>query len=381
MKKVLMVATLPLMIGQFNLSNINILQKMGYKVNIAANFRDTNVWPIERIKKFKNEMKLIDVDCLQVDFSRNVFDIKRHFNSLNQLKQLIHNDEYVFIHTHTPIASAIARIIAHIEKTKIIYTAHGFHFYKGSPLKNWLMFYPVEWVLSFWTDILITINTEDYKRAKKHFHARKILYIPGVGVDTEKYAACNIHRNEKRAKMGINEHNFVLFSVGELQKRKNQKVVIDALHKLNNPDIIYLIAGRGELEEDYQKLIHNYKLEKNIKLLGYRTDIDILCKISDCFVHPSVREGFGIAPMEAMAAGLPLIASGINGIRDYMENGKTGYSVNPYLVDEMVNAIEKMYENVDFRKKCGAYNLKKAKQFDIHIIDEIMQRAYDIECL
>ena len=173
----------------------------------------------------------------------------------------------------------------------------------------------------------------------------------------------------------------MLFSVGELQKRKNQKVVIDALHKLNNPDIIYLIAGRGELEEDYQKLIHNYKLEKNIKLLGYRTDIDILCKISDCFVHPSVREGFGIAPMEAMAAGLPLIASGINGIRESMENGKTGYSVNPYLVDEMVNAIEKMYENVDFRKKCGAYNLKKAKQFDIHIIDEIMQRAYDIECL
>lgn len=377
MKKVLMVATLPLMIGQFNIPNINILQKMGYKVDIAANFENANVWPKEKIKKFIEEMKSIDVECFHVNFSRNIFNIKNHIYSLKQLNQLIIDNDYSFIHTHTPIASVLARIVAHLNKLKVIYTAHGFHFYTGSPLKNWLLFYPIEWLMSFWTDILVTINTEDYKRAKKQFHAKTTKYIPGVGVDTKKFASCNVNRNEKRQELKVNENQFVLLSVGELQNRKNQRIVIDALNKLKNPHIVYLIVGRGELENEYNNLIKFYNLEQNIKLLGFRTDINELCKAADCFIHPSVREGFGIAPMEAMAAGLPLIASNINGLLDFIEDGKTGCSIAPRSVDEVANAIKKMYLNVEFRRQCGIYNVEKAKKFDIYKINKVMQEIYE----
>lgn len=376
-KSMLMLASVASMIDQFNMSNIEILLKLGYKVDVACNFKEGNTCSTERIEDLKHRLTKMKVAYYQIDFTRNVMNFLQDIKAYNQVKKLVLKKKYDFIHCHSPIGGVIGRAVAHEVGIKVIYTAHGFHFYDGAPKKNWIIYYPIEKFFSKWTDILITINKEDYSRAKKKFYANKVVYIPGVGLDTEKFEQCNIDRRKKRESLNIPDDGFVLLSVGELQNRKNQRTVIEALGKLRNRKIYYLVVGRGELYEEYDHLIRMYGLPDNIKLLGYRTDIDELCKITDCFVHPSVREGLGIAPLEAMASGLPLISSYVNGIKDYTENEVSGCCLkNPTDVEEMVEAIEKVYKKSDFRITCGRNNKVTAKSFDIKNTNKIMEKLY-----
>lgn len=375
-KKFLMTATVPSMIGQFNMENIRLLQEFGYEVHVACNFHDKSVWTDEKIEEFKNQLKQMGVRRIQIDFARTPFAIKKLIQSYMEMKKLFQKEKYAGLHCHTPVAGMIARLAARGNKMRVIYTAHGFHFYKGAPFQNWLLYYPVEKFLSRYTDVLITINKEDYQRAKKKFHAKEVQYIPGVGVDVEKFLHIQIDKKEKREEMNISDRAFVLLSVGELAARKNHMIVIKALYKISKKNIFYLIVGEGELKTEYESLIQQYKLDKNIFLLGYRKDIGELCKMADCFVHPSIREGLGIAPLEAMACGLPLIASNVNGIKDYAKNEISGINISPDSVEEMVNAILKMYNDESFREKCSLNNLETVKSFDIHNTNKIMKMIY-----
>lgn len=380
-KKVLMLASVASMIDQFNMSNIDILLKIGYDVDVACNFGYGSTCSDEKIVELKAKLKEKGIRCFQIDFTRSVMNLFQDGKAYKQVRKLVENNKYDLIHCHSPIGGVIGRIVAHETNTKVIYTAHGFHFYEGGPKKNWFIYYPIEKALSKWTDVLITINKEDYNRAKKKFFAKETRYIPGVGVDVEKFEMelKNKQQNKKmkRAELGVSDNDFVLLSVGELQDRKNQRVVIEALHMLNNPNIYYWAVGKGELFPEYLEMIKKYGLEKNVFLLGFRTDIMELCNAADCFVHPSVREGLGIAPLEAMAGGLPLISSYVNGIKDYTENEVSGCCIiDPLSVTEMKKAIEKMYQDVEFRNRCGINNLETVKKFDIKNTNNIMQDIY-----
>ena len=375
----LMVTTVPSMLGQFNMNNIRILLEMGYKVDVAADFTDTSVWPEERVHQFRNDMAVLNVECIQLDFSRDPFKIIRHINSYKETLELIKERQYAFIHTHTPIASAIVRLIAHKTRTRVIYTAHGFHFYDGSPLRNWIVFYPIEKFLSKWTDELITINKEDYKRATEKFKAKKTFYIPGVGIDTKKFAVCRVNKEKKRQELGVKSSDFLLLSVGGLSESKNQKVIIHALGQMKKEEsignIVYLAVGKGVMKETFKNLISEYGIETHIKLLEFRTDIDELCETVDCFINLSNREESSIAPLEAMAAGLPLILAVENNIVDYTENEVSGCCIDPTSVDEIIDAIQKIRDDADFRSRCGASNWKVAKNFNIGKISDIIPEA------
>ena len=175
MKRVLMVATVPSMIGQFNMDNIRLLMEMGFTVDVACDFRDLSVWPKERIERFEGELDILGIERIQIDFSRSPLRLDNHVKSLKQMKHLLKEKNYLFIHTHTPIASAIVRLAAHTTGTRVIYTAHGFHFYRGASLKNWCIFYPVEWFLSYWTDVLVTITRKITGALKRNFMQRRQL--------------------------------------------------------------------------------------------------------------------------------------------------------------------------------------------------------------
>lgn len=345
------------------------LIKNGHTVDIACNQRNSAV------PSFYTELgcKVFDLSC-----SRSPLDTG-NIKAIGEIKKILSENRYDIVHCHTPIAAAATRIAARKARkngTKVIYTAHGFHFYKGAPLKNRLMYYPVEKLCAHFTDILITINKEDYDLAKRKLKAKQIEYVPGVGIDTKKFSDCTVDRAEKRKELGIPENATLLVSVGELNRNKNHEVVIKALAKLNNPNIYYLIAGKGNLEGYLNDLIKNLNLENNIRLLGYRSDIAEVYKSADICIFPSIREGLGLAAIEGMAAGLPLIVADNRGTRDFCTNNVNGLVCNPFSPAEFANAISTLNANPELCEKYGNINKSKAADFDISIINKIMNEIY-----
>lgn len=379
MRKVLMLASVPSMIGQFNMENIQLLQNMGYRVEVACNFSERSVWTEERITKFKEELEKKEIVSHQIDFSRNMYHLGRHACSYRQLKSLLQKEQYVFIHCHTPIAGAIGRIAGHAAGIKVIYTAHGFHFYKGASIKNWLLFYPIERFLSRWTETLITINQEDYERAKR-FHAKKVEYVPGVGVDIEKIEAVQADRKKKREELGIPEDAFVLLSVGELNKNKNHITVIRALRELGKSDIHYVICGQGSLKKYLMEQSCACGMEGRVHLLGFRKDVYEIYKISDLYVHPSYREGMPVALMEAMASGMPVICSAIRGNTDLLLP-KSKNMFQPGCVREVADNIQKIINSTGQKlRKEGKENAMLVSSFSRNNVRNKMERIYRLIC-
>lgn len=365
-KRVLMVATVPSMIGQFNMNNIHILLDMDYQVDVAADFSDNSVWPPDRVDIFKEQLKQLNIECFQLDFSRSPLKIQRHYKSYKEALNLITDRKYSFIHTHTPIASAIVRLAAHKAGVKVIYTAHGFHFYTGAPLKNWLIYYPIEKWLSRYTDVLITINKEDYKRATEKFHAKKTVYIPGVGVDTERFAPRKAGRDKIRTELGLNDNSLMLLSVGELNDNKNHSSVIKAIAGMN---LTYVIVGKGGLKDTLEKLAQENNVD--LRLMGFRSDVADFYNAADAYVLPSIREGLNVSLMEAMASGLPIACGRIRGNTDLIEDKEVLF--DPLNIDEIRSAITVVLENRSVLRK---YNIEKIHSFGLATVEEQMSEIY-----
>lgn len=371
-----MTASVPSMIGQFNMNNIKILQELGYEVHVACNFRDTSIWTVARIKEFVKELKEKSISYFQIGFPRNPSDIKGIISSYRKLRSLVKKEHYDMIHCHTPVAGVLCRWVAYRQKIRLIYTAHGFHFYKGAPLKNWLIYYPVEWLCSWWTDTLITINKEDYMRAKKWMHAKQTVYVPGVGIDMDKFKPGTVDVERKRVELGLQDEDIMLLSVGELSSRKNHEIVIRAIHALGNPYIKYFICGKGKLKSYLMELIRDIGLEDQIKLLGYRTDISELCQAADLFVFPSHQEGMPVALMEAIACQVPVFCSKIRGnedlVKDFLfDNKKEDDLVK--MLEEMATTKSQFYEKIE---KIVQKNYNNLKDYDLKIVTKKMLTVY-----
>lgn len=375
MKKALLVSTVPSTIGQFNMENIQILQQMGIEVHIACNFNDLKVWPKEKVNALIRELQGRGCICHQVDFSRSITKIIVLLRALKQISSLLKKENFTVIHCHTPVAGAITRFAAGKLKNsrKVIYTAHGFHFYQGAPLLNWILYYPVERYLSHNTDIIITINKEDYRFAKKHMKARKVTYVPGVGVDLNKFYP----DNEKKISRDENQ-TVVLVSVGELNANKNHELVLKALHKLRDNNFVYWLCGVGEKERYLKELAARLKIGEKVKFLGFRDDIDEIYKKADIFVFPSKREGLPVSMMEAMASGLPVICSDIRGNRDLIEKDSRGGKL--FAVDneiELAGLIEKLLISPDVRERMGEFNRKRMRYFSSDHVAKKMRKIYN----
>ena len=378
----LVIASTASMIDQFNMSNIRILQELGYEVQVACNFRDGNTCSDEKVIELKNRLNEMNIVFYDIDFCRNVMNFSKDIEAYKQVKKLFDNNKYELVHCHTPIGGVIARMAARKYRkqgTKVIYTAHGFHFYKGAPQKNWLLYFPVEWICSFFTDVLITINKEDFALAKKHMHAQKTKYVSGVGIDVNKFSPDILTSEEKitlRRSLGIKDNEKMLLSVGELIPRKNHETAIRAIHKLNDKRIKYFICGQGALQDRLQSLINDLGISNNVKLLGFRTDISKLCCCADMFVFPSLQEGLPVALMEAMASGLPCVVSDIRGNTDLIDDGKGGFLCKPNDVDGFAKNIKMLLSDKDLSTSMSIYNINKLKKFDISAINSQMKRIY-----
>lgn len=377
MKKVLVLASVASMIDQFNMPYIALLREMGYVVNVACNFTEGSTCSVDKIQKLKAALSDLQVKCCQIDFARDITKLGRNLRAYKQVKALLSQTEYSFIHCHSPIGGLVGRMAGHKTRAKVIYTAHGFHFYKGAPLKNWLLYYPVEWLCAHWTDVLITINQADFELAKKKLNAGRTVYIPGVGVDVGIFAYAQTDRAAKRAELGLPADSFVLISTGELNDNKNHITVIEALASLHAADVHYIIAGIGGNEARLNMAAQEFGVGDRVHLLGYRTDIPQLLKASDAFCFPSKREGLGLGAIEAMASGLPLLTSNVGGINDYSEDGVTGFKYAPTDIGGFAQGILKLKNDPALRGKMGKLNIDRAKRFSIESAVAEHRKVYE----
>lgn len=374
MKKVLFVATVvKIHIEVFHLPYLKMFQENGWHTSVVARNDYEN----------KEDCQIPYCDTFyDIPFERNPF-YKGNQEAYRQLKKIINEGDFDIIHCHTPVGGVLARYAAKAARkkgTKVIYTAHGFHFFQGAPTKNWLLYYPVERHLARYTDTLITINQEDYQNAK-HFPAKQVAYVPGIGIDTEHFRNVKINRKEKRESLGLSDSDYVLLSVGELSVRKNYEMVLKAIAQLKErpiyPRIQYCIAGEGALEESLKELAKSLQIEDHVKFIGFRNDIDELLAISDLFVFMSLQEGLPVSVMEAMAAGKVIIASDVRGCRDLIENGRSGWIAKSE--EEIARLVEYCSHAAEADYILQQNAQKKVRQYDIQLVMEQMKEIYGIE--
>lgn len=363
MQKVLFVATVvKTHIMEFHLPYLKMFKDEGWRTAVAA----------------KNDYE-DPADC-RIPYCDDYFDVPFGRNPIapenrkafRLLKSLIDNGKYDIIHCHTPVGAALARLAATDARkkgTKLIYTAHGFHFFKGASPLNWILFYPVERWLSKMTDVLITINKEDYQRAKA-FKTCRVEYVPGVGIDTRKFAAKEDQAAKSAAlkkEFGIPDDVKVMLSVGEFTKNKNHRTVIKALRQLD--DYYYIICGRGAMMDDCKALADELGVRDRMVFAGYRNDAVDFYHMADVFVHPSFREGLPVAVMEALASGLTVVATRIRGSADLVEEG-----INGFLVDDP--ADPEAYVTAIRKAEGFIADTSSIKNYDIGEIMEKVKRIY-----
>lgn len=359
MKKVLFTATVDSHIRQFHLPYLKWFKEHGYEVHVATNGNE--------------EIPFCDVKH-KISFERSPIKIN-NLKAIHNLKKIIEREKFDIIHCHTPMGSVVTRLAAikarKKYRTKVIYTAHGFHFFKGAPLINWIVFYPIEFLLSNITDCIITINDEDYQLAKKNFHADKIELVYGVGINEEKFniEMSKEEEDELKEELKIKEEDFVIIYPAELSKRKNQGMLLKAIQLLKQQgirNIKVLLPGIDSMNGKYKKMAKKMKIEEQIIFLGYRKDIPKLMKLSNLAVSTSKQEGLPVNIMEAMFMNLPIIATNCRGNRDLIKNCleiddykmlakkikesmkkyhyKVEYDIDKFKIEKILKKVEEIYE-------------------------------------
>lgn len=325
------------------------------------------------------EEQVLDCDNqYSIHIARSPFSLN-NLKAYRELKKLLEENQYDILHCHTPMGGVIGRLAARKlwqkHKIKIIYTAHGFHFYKGAPLLNWLLYYPVEKWLMFYTDMLVTINAEDYERTKQWGRTYK---IDGVGVDLSRFHTVTPEKkSELRKELGFNETDFIITVVAELNKNKNQIMLVRNIHKLIEkiPNLKILLIGKETLP-DVHEFVQKNNLEKYVHFLGYRSDVDKLNMISDIAFSASLREGLPVNIIEAMASGIPVVCSDNRGHRSLIDNNENGIIFNPKNDNEMINGIINLYNAPSERIKMGQQSIQKAKNYSLNKVLNNMADIY-----
>ena len=355
-KKVLFTASIAKHLLRFHLPYLEWFKGQDYEVHIACNGGE--------------EVPFTDKKWT-VPFVRSPFS-NGHFKAFKSLKAIIDQEQYTLIHCHTPMASIVTRLAAkdaRLRGTKVLYTAHGFHFFKGSPIINWLTYYPVEILTSGYADAIITINTEDFELIKAKGNSNtKYFLIPGIGVDNEKFFPVSADvKNQLRAALGFEIDDFLAVYAAEFIDRKNHRFLIEAIAVAKNkfPKLKVLFCGRGELKKAMEALVKKYDLEATIIFMGFRNDVDQLYKIADIGISSSKQEGLGLNLVEEMMCGLPILATVDRGHKEIVFPGENGFLFEQENKQEFIKYLNLVYSDRDTRNTMRQKSIKLADKFEI----------------
>ncbi len=374
--RVLQTASVASMIDLFNKDNLLVLEELGANIDVCSNFQNGSITSQERVNEYRQELTERGIEVIDLPCPRSIGKIGDIVRSYKLVKKLAEERHYRIVHCHSPIGGVIVRLAcrkARKEGTKVVYTAHGFHFFKGSSLASWLIFYPIERLCTWLTDVLIVINQEDYKRAKA-WNTCRVELVNGIGVHTQEFLNEKVDRKVYREELGFGDDDFVFMSTGQVSVRKNHEVIIRAMAEIKNPKVKYLLVGFGELEEKHKALVKELGIEDRVVFAGYRGDVKRLLHAVDGYAFPSLQEGLPVALMEAMAVGLPIVCSRIRGNVDLIENGKGGYLYDCHDVKGFADGMEKIVAGEG--SEMGKINIETMKHFDIEAVNNRMRELY-----
>lgn len=374
MKKALIITSTAGFAKGFLWHDMQLLQDMGYEVHCAADAK--NVTTFDPNTFFASAGVIFH----QISVSPRSPLCIDNLLAAKQICDLLYKENFNFIHCHTPVVGAIVRVVGaplrFLRKTRIVYTTHGLSFYKDGPVKDKIIFGTIEWFCGKLCDAVITINCEDYKMMH-NLKGKNVYYINGIGVDTEKYRTCNINKSQYRAKIGVADEDILILSVGELSERKNHQAIIKALAELKNDRYVLVLCGKateGKGTYDNLRDLTN-RLGVRTIFLGFRQDIPEITNCADIAVLPSLREGLGLAGIEALSAGVPVIGSAVQGIKDYVIEGKTGYLCNPRDYTGLAEKIA-MLSDAGVRECMKPICVRKAEEFSIQVSHKQMSDIY-----
>jgi len=365
-KKVMMISTTDNMIWQFLLPHIKHLQDLGNEVQCVCG--KTGFW--------FEELQAKGLKVHEINFARNPFK-PANIKAYKKLKLLQEQEKFDVVYCQQPVGGMMGRLIAKKFKIPCIYTAHGFHFFKGCPIQNKLLYKPVEKWLSKYTDILITINNEDFENAKK-MKAKKVYKINGIGIDENKIKFEDFDKLQFRKELGLNQDDKVVLTVSEVNKNKNYITMLKTMKRLVEKDNSYkfVSCGTGVWKDKIQDFAKELGIEKNCIFLGYRKDIGKIMQISDLFFHASFREGLTLSVMEAMSFGLPCVVSNVRGNRDLIIHGQGGYIANPEEDEKFAEEIASILSNKELYKTMSEFNLNESKKYTVEKVKEQLEEIY-----
>lgn len=366
--KILFCATVDYHISSFHLPVLQWFKQRGWEIHIAA----------------KGELELPYADRkFNIPFERSPFRW-RNREAYREVKRLIERHGYQIVHCHTPVGGVLARLVsrrARRQGTRVIYTAHGFHFCRGAPLINWMLYYPVEKLLARSTDCLITINQEDYRLAvRRRFKAKRIEHVHGVGVSGERfYPALPEDKASLRERTSFDRNDILLFYAAEFNRNKNHQLLIQALARIREraPQVRLLLAGEGALLEACQSVSVKLGVDRHVHFLGYRDDIPDLLRMSDIAVSGSLREGLPVQMMEAMACGLPVIATRNRGHLELVCDGRNGYLVPPQAAEQLAERIATLAASPDLRESMGRESLQMFRKYEQKAVLHELGQIYE----
>ena len=358
----------PVKTGSFEGAAMYAANEMGWKLYQGIN------------RQYAEELLGVDYDITFYDQNiyRSIFDVINNWKGYKHLcKMLEEHPDIEIIHCNTPIGGVIGRLCGKKYGKKVIYTVHGFHFYKGAPLVNRTLFKWIEQWMAHYTDLLITINKEDFEAARK-FNLKdggRAVYVPGVGINISAFDNVYVDPDAKKREIGVPTDAHLCLGVGDLNDNKNVVTMIKAIAK--SPKSVHLaLCGCGPMEKQLKYLCQSLSVEDRVHFLGFRRDISELYKASDMLLMTSKREGLPRTTMEAMCAGIPCICSNIRGNTDLIDEGKGGYLVNPLDAGAFAKAISDLIEKPQLCKNMGAYNREKIKAFDISVVKSKMLELF-----
>ena len=369
-KKILFVANIHKHFRAFHIPYIEYLKSIGYEVHVAANDSETQI--NEANKQFN------------IPVNRNPFSVN-NVKAIRQLKKIIEKENYCLIHCHTAMGSVVARIAAKKFRLKgslkVLYTAHGFHFYKGSPKIYWLLYFPMEKYLSKCTDGIITMNMEDYNVVtERNFATKNVFKISGVGINSDKFKGISAtEKNAIRAKNGYDNDTFIIIYIAEFINRKDHKFILESIplikEKISNFKFIF--AGRGILKEATEKYAHQLGVAEDVVFLGFRKDIGEFITMADIGVSVSKQEGLPMNLAEEMYAAKPVVASNIRGHADLIDNGENGYLFSRGDKNAFAARIAKLYSDNELYNKMSGEAKKKSTHFELSNCLEEMKIIYN----